>query len=74
MNADAVRRNGEVPYRPIRLTFEPAGMRAGRPVWRLKSVAELATGRRFEGARPDAGNAEEKRALAELKTAALTPC
>ncbi|MFZ0520218.1 MAG: FRG domain-containing protein [Candidatus Acidiferrales bacterium] len=42
VNADAVRRNGEVPDRPIRLTFEPAGIRAGRDVWRLKSVAELA--------------------------------
>jgi hypothetical protein len=41
VNADAVRRSGEVPDRPIRLTFEPAGIRVGRHVWRLKSVAEL---------------------------------
>jgi FRG domain-containing protein len=44
VNAEAVRKNGEVPDRPIRLTFEPAGRRGGRPVWRLKSVAELALG------------------------------
>jgi hypothetical protein len=44
VNADAVRLNGEVPDRPIRLTFERACMRADRPVWRLKSAAELAPG------------------------------
>jgi hypothetical protein len=44
VNAEAVRKNGEVPDRPIRLTFEPSGQRGGRPVWRLKSIAELATG------------------------------
>ena len=43
VNAEAVRKDDEVPDRPIRLTFEPA-VREGRPVWRLKSVAELATG------------------------------
>ncbi len=44
VNAEAVRHNGEVPDRPIRLTFERAGMRGDRAVWRLKSVAELAPG------------------------------
>lgn len=45
VNAEAVRRtNGEVPDRPIRLTFERAGMRGARLVWRLISVAELAPG------------------------------
>lgn len=44
VNADALRQNGEVPDRPIRLTFERAGMRADRPVWRLRSAAELAPG------------------------------
>jgi hypothetical protein len=43
VNAEAVRKDDEVPDRPIRLTFEPA-VREGRPVWRLKSVAELAPG------------------------------
>lgn len=44
VNADAVRKNGETPDRPIRLTFEYAGVRGDRHVWRLKSVAELAPG------------------------------
>ena len=44
VNADAVRKNEEVPDRPIRLTFERAGVRSDRPVWRLKSVAELSPG------------------------------
>jgi hypothetical protein len=44
VNADAVRRNGEVPERPIRLTLERAGMTGGSPVWSLKSVEELAPG------------------------------
>jgi hypothetical protein len=44
VNADAVRHNDEVPDRPIRLTFERAGERGGKYVWRLKSVAELAPG------------------------------
>jgi hypothetical protein len=44
VNAGAVRQNGEVPDRPIRLTFERAGMRGDQLVWRLKSVAELAPG------------------------------
>ena len=44
VNAEAVRQNGEVPDRPIRLTFERAGTRGDRPVWRLTSVAELAPG------------------------------
>src|ERR1700688_1435200 len=45
VNAEAVRRtNGEVPDRPIRMTLERVGMRGDRPVWRLKSVAELAAG------------------------------
>jgi hypothetical protein len=44
VNAEAVRKNDETPDRPIRLTFERAGMRGGRQVWRLKSVAELERG------------------------------
>lgn len=44
VNAEAVRKNGEVPDRPIRLTFESAGERGGRTIWRLKSAAELAPG------------------------------
>jgi arylsulfatase A-like enzyme len=44
VNADAVRKNGETPDRPIRLTFEYAGVKGDRHVWRLKSVAELAPG------------------------------
>jgi hypothetical protein len=44
VNAEAVRHNGEVPDRPIRLKFERAGMRGDSPVWRLKSVVELAPG------------------------------
>jgi len=44
VNADAVRKNGEMPDRPIRLTFEYAGVRGDKHVWRLKSVEELAPG------------------------------
>jgi hypothetical protein len=44
VNADAVRKNGEVPERPIRLTFEKAGTSDAALVWNLKSVAELAPG------------------------------
>jgi len=44
VHADAVRKNDEVPDRPIRLTFERAGMRSGTPVWRLNSVVEPAPG------------------------------
>jgi hypothetical protein len=44
VNAEAVRKSDVTPDRPIRLTFEPAGVRGDRTVWRLKSVAELATG------------------------------
>ncbi|HLW82622.1 MAG TPA: FRG domain-containing protein [Candidatus Acidoferrales bacterium] len=45
VNADAVRKNGEVPERPIRLTFErAAGPSDSAPLWNLKSVAELAPG------------------------------
>jgi hypothetical protein len=44
VNAEAVRKNGETPDRPIRLTFEYAGVRGGKHVWKLKSVAELARG------------------------------
>ncbi len=44
VNAEAVRKNDETPDRPIRLTFEPAGVNGGRQVWRLTSVAELAPG------------------------------
>jgi hypothetical protein len=44
VNAEAVRKNGETPDRPIRLTFEYAGVKGNRHVWRLLSVAELAPG------------------------------
>jgi arylsulfatase A-like enzyme len=44
VNAEAVRKNDEVPDRPIRLTFERSGVTGGRQVWRLKSVAELPPG------------------------------
>jgi hypothetical protein len=44
VNADAVRHNGDVPDRPIRLTFEKAGRSGSMPVWNLKSVAEIAPG------------------------------
>lgn len=44
VNAEGVRKNGEVPDRPIRLTFERAGVRAARPFLRLKSIAELGPG------------------------------
>jgi hypothetical protein len=45
VNADAVRKNGDVPERPIRLTFERAVTSGASPtVWTLKSVAELAPG------------------------------
>ncbi len=44
VNADAVRKNGEVPERPIRLTFDRVGARGPSPVWKLKSVEGLAPG------------------------------
>jgi len=44
VNADAVRNNGEVPERPIRLTFDRAGTQGASPVWKFKSVEELAPG------------------------------
>lgn len=44
VNADAVRKNDETPDRPIRLTFEYAGMKGNRRIWRLKSVVELEPG------------------------------
>jgi hypothetical protein len=44
VNADAVRNNGEVPERPIRLTFDRAGTQSASPVWKLKSVEKLAPG------------------------------
>jgi len=43
LNAEAVRRNGEVPNRPIRLTFERVATPGGN-LWRLTSIAELETG------------------------------
>jgi hypothetical protein len=42
VNADAVRSNGEVPERPIRLTFNRVGASGASPVWKLKSLGELA--------------------------------
>jgi hypothetical protein len=44
VNADAVRKNAEVPERPIRLTFERVGTAGTSPTWRLTSVVELAPG------------------------------
>jgi FRG domain-containing protein len=44
VNADAVRKNGDVPERPIRLTFERVGTSGPAPGWNLTSVAELAPG------------------------------
>ena len=44
VNADAVRKNGDVPERPIRLTFERVGTNGPAPGWNLKSVVELAPG------------------------------
>ncbi|MGH9701562.1 MAG: PAS domain-containing protein, partial [Candidatus Acidiferrales bacterium] len=44
VNADAVRQNGDVPDRPIRLAFERAGERESKTLWKLNSVAELAPG------------------------------
>lgn len=44
VNAEAVRKNGEVPERPIRLTFDRVGARGTISVWKLKSLAELAPG------------------------------
>ena len=52
VNAEAVRKNDETPDRPIRLTFERAGVTGGKHVWRLKSVAELAPGVSIAGAGP----------------------
>jgi hypothetical protein len=44
VNADAVRKNGDVPERPIRLTFDRADTKGASPVWKLKSILELARG------------------------------
>ena len=44
VNAEAVRKDGEIPDRPIRLTFEYLGVKGAKHIWRLKSVAELAQG------------------------------
>lgn len=44
VNADAVRTNGEVPDRPIRVTLGKAGVQGGSPVWTIQSVEELAPG------------------------------
>jgi hypothetical protein len=44
VNAEAVRKNREVPDRPIRLVFDRAGTRGELPVWKLKSVVELTPG------------------------------
>jgi len=44
VNAEAVRKNSDIPNRPIRLTFEPVSQRDGRSVWRLQSATELAPG------------------------------
>lgn len=44
VNADAVRRNGEVPDRPIRVALGKAGVQGGSPVWTLQSVEELPPG------------------------------
>ena len=44
MNADAVRKNGDVPDRPIRLTFEKVGTEGTSGLWKVKSVVELEPG------------------------------
>jgi FRG domain len=44
VNADAVRKDGEVPERPIRLTFNKASTDGSSAHWKLKSVVELAPG------------------------------
>lgn len=44
VNADAVRRNGEVPERPIRLTFDRASNQGASPVWKLRTIEELPPG------------------------------
>jgi hypothetical protein len=44
VNAEAVRKDGTIPDRPIRLTFEYVGVKDARHIWRLRSVAELAQG------------------------------
>lgn len=44
VNADAVRRNGDVPERPIRITFEKIDRTSGVPFWKVKSVEELTPG------------------------------
>lgn len=44
INADSVRRNGNVPKRPIRLWFYLADETDGSVVWKLESVRELTTG------------------------------
>jgi hypothetical protein len=38
VNADAVRKDGEVPERPIRLTFNRASTDGSSARWKLKSV------------------------------------
>jgi hypothetical protein len=43
INADAVRRNGKVPERPIRLTFYLA-VHDGSVLWKSESVSELESG------------------------------
>jgi hypothetical protein len=44
VNAEAVRKNREIPDRPIRVTLGKAGVQGGSPVWTLQSVEELAPG------------------------------
>jgi hypothetical protein len=44
VNAEAVRRNGEVPDRQIRLTFGSPEKHGDTVIWRLKTVVELAPG------------------------------
>ena len=49
VNAEAVRKNREIPDRPIRLTFDKASVKGGSPVWTLESVEELAPGVKSNG-------------------------
>jgi hypothetical protein len=44
VNAEAVRKNGEVPDRPIRLTFDRVNSVDTSLPWKLRSVAELPPG------------------------------
>jgi hypothetical protein len=44
VNAEAVRQNGDIPERPIRLTFDRVATVGQSPIWKLKSILELPPG------------------------------